>query len=248
MIVGANVKPVVPAVPAGAYFGVCVYDLFVGEQETKFEGKTSYRNQFMLGFEIMGQTREVDGKTVPAVLGRTFTVSARANSNFRKFIEGWLGKKFSDDEFMSLDTRQLLGRPAYLNVILNETGEYANIESAGQIPTGVPQPVAAGKMYHFDINDGFDEATFATLEEWMQEKIKKSTEYQKEHAPVQTVAVQPPITAQAVPAAIPGIPQYAPQNPMHGNPPAYYVQAPQGTGAAQGYEAVPDVPKGAIPF
>lgn len=248
MIIGANVKPIIPPVPAGAYFGVCVYDLFVGEQETKFEGKTNYRNQFMIGFELMGQTCEIDGEVKPRVLGRTFTVSARANSNLRKFIEAWLGKKFSDDEFMAFDTRQLLGKPAYLNVILNDTGEYANIESAGQIPPGIPVPAAMGKMYHFDINDGFDDAAFAGLEEWMQEKIKKSSEYKKEHVPVQTVAVQPPITAQAVPAAIPGIPQYAPQNPMQGNPPAYYGQAPQGTGMAQGYEAVPDVPKGVIPF
>ena len=83
----------------------------------------------------------------------------------------------------------LLGKAAMLNVVLNDTGEYANIDSIMGLPVGMPVPEATTTPYWFDLDDGFDQAAFEKLPEWAQEKIKKSTQWQKEFAPKTEVKV-----------------------------------------------------------
>jgi hypothetical protein len=47
--------------------------------------------------------------------------------------------------------------------------------------------------------DAWDDKVFETLPAWTQEQIKKSTQYQKDHAPETTVAVMEPLPAKEVP-------------------------------------------------
>lgn len=189
MKIGKNVKPSIPPVPGGTYMAVCIYSLGIGEQLCKYKDSTRYNNQVMIGFELIGQTVEIDGKQEPRVLGRTFNVAKSQNSGLRKFLGSWMGKALTDDEYMSFDTNTLLGKPAMLSVVLNDTGEYANIDGIMQIPEGIPEPKATITPYWFDLDDGFDQAAFEKLPEWAQEKIKKSTEYQKLYAPQEEVKI-----------------------------------------------------------
>lgn len=142
MKIGKNVKPSIPPVPGGTYMAVCIYSLGIGEQLCKYKDSTRYNNQVMIGFELIGQTVEIDGKQEPRVLGRTFNIAKSQNSGLRKFLGSWMGKALTDDEYMSFDTNTLLGKPAMLSVVLNDTGEYANIDGIMQIPAGIPEPKA----------------------------------------------------------------------------------------------------------
>lgn len=189
MKIGKNVKPSIPPVPGGTYMAVCIYSLGIGEQLCKYKDSTRYNNQVMIGFELIGQTVEIDGKQEPRVLGRTFNIAKSQNSGLRKFLGSWMGKALTDDEYMSFDTNTLLGKPAMLSVVLNDTGEYANIDGIMQIPAGIQEPGATITPYWFDLDDGFDQAAFEKLPEWAQEKIKKSTEYQKLYAPQEEVKI-----------------------------------------------------------
>ena len=196
-----NVKPTLPPIPGGTYLAICVYSIGIGEQLCEYEGKSkNYYNQVMLGFEICGQTIEIDGKQEPRVLGKTFNATKGKKSGLRKFIGAWEAKELSDDEYLDKDTNDYVGRAALLTVVLNETGEYSNIDGVAPLPVGlpidVPQPLS--KLIRFD-TDNWDDAGFNALPEWAQEKIKKSTQYQKEHLPVETVAVQ---GVQQAPAAV----------------------------------------------
>lgn len=187
-----NVKPTLPPIPGGTYLAICVYSIGIGEQLCEYEGKSKdYYNQVMLGFEICGHTIEIDGKQEPRVLGKTFNAVKGKKSGLRKFIGAWEAKELSDDEYLDKDTNDYVGRPALLTVVLNETGEYSNIDGIAPLPVGlpidVPQPLS--KLIRFGV-DEWDDAGFEALPEWAKEKIKKSTQYQKEHAPVETVAVQ----------------------------------------------------------
>ena len=56
------------------------------------------------------------------------------------------------------------------------------------IPKGFPTPTTTTEFIRWDM-DAWDDATFAKLPEWIQEKIKKSTQYQKEHAPETEIKV-----------------------------------------------------------
>jgi hypothetical protein len=86
-----------------------------------------------------------------------------------------------------------------LNVILNETGEYSNVDSIMPIPNGIPAPTSKTAFFTWDM-DQWDDSVFEKLPAWTQEQIKKSTQYQKDHAPVTTVEVKAPeVVQQAIP-------------------------------------------------
>ena len=224
-----NVKPSLPPLPGGNYLGILVYSIGIGEQLCEFENKSkSYNNQVMLGFEICGQTVEIDGKAEPRVLSKTFNISKSKKSSLRKFFSAWSAKELSDDEFLDLDTNDYVGKPAMLTVVLNDTGEYSNIDNIAPIPVGIPItiPNPLSPLIRFDM-DPWDQAAFEALPEWAQERIKKSTEYQKEHVPVQNVAIGQ-IPAQLQQFLNPG------------------ASAPAQT---PGFPAVPNgTPKGSVPF
>ena len=195
-----KVKPSLPPIPGGTYLGICVYSIALGEQLCEFEGKSKgYYNQVMLGFEICGQTVEIDGKQEPRVLSKTFNATKGKKSGLRKFLGAWEAKELTDDEYLDSDTNDYVGRAAFLTIVLNETGEYSNIDGIAPLPTGLPidVPKPMSQLILFDM-EPWDQKVFESLPEWAQERIKKSTEYQKEHAPVANVAVQTPQAAPGI--------------------------------------------------
>lgn len=194
MKVKDKAKAVLPPIPAGGYLAVCVgvYDL--GEQYSeKFK---NYSPKMTITFDIPAVTVEVDGKQEPRQLSREFTISGKNNSKLRAFISSWNGVQYSDESFGDFDLCNQLGKPAMINVILNETGEYANIDTIMPLFPGLPVPTTDTPLQTWDM-DQWDDKAFEALPGWVQEKIKKSTQYQKEHAPDTTVAVTPPAAPSA---------------------------------------------------
>lgn len=190
-------KPALPPVPAGQYLAICVgvYDL--GEQYSeKFK---NYSPKLMITFDIPSVTIEVEGKMEPRQLSREFTISGKSNSNLRAFISSWNGVQYSDEAFGEFDPLTQVGKPAMINVLLNETGEYANIDTIMPLFPGLPTPTTATPMMSWDM-DKWDDNLFNQLPVWVQEKIKKSTQYQKLHAPETTVEVKTaPASEEACP-------------------------------------------------
>lgn len=180
-------KPKVPPVEAGVYMAVCIGFIDLGEQYSdKFK---SYSSKGMYVWELPGETIEIDGEQMPRQLSKEFTISGSKKGNLRGFIESWNSKSYSDEEFMEFDLFEQIGKPCQLNVVLNETKEYANVDNLMPIPKGFPAPTTATKPIKWDM-DAWSDEVFATLPEWIQEKIKKSTQYQKEHAPDTTIEVK----------------------------------------------------------
>ena len=190
-------KPALPPVPAGQYLAICVgvYDL--GEQYS--EKYKNYSPKLMISFDIPSVTIEVEGKQEPRQLSREFTISGKNNSKLRAFISSWNGVQYSDEAFGEFDPLTQVGKPAMINVLLNETGEYANIDTIMPLFPGLAAPTTSTPLKIWDM-DHWDDKAFAELPGWVQEKIKKSTQYQKEHVPQTDVAVQPSV---AVPQAGP---------------------------------------------
>ncbi len=180
-------KPKVPPVEPGVYMAVCVGFIDLGEQYSDMF--KSYSNKGMYVWELPGETVEIDGEQKPRQLSKEFTISGSSKSNLRKFIESWNGKSYGDDEFMDFDLFDQVGKPCQLNVVLNETKEYANVDNLMPIPRGFPAPTTDTEQIRWDM-DKWDDAVFEKLPEWIQEKIKKSTQYQKDHAPAETVEVK----------------------------------------------------------
>lgn len=195
-------KPKAPPIPAGTYRARLVHIVDIGEQLCKGKKGDYYQNQVVFTFELIGKTREVDGRTQPADLSRTFGMTRGANSALRKFVQDWTGTKMSDEAWDEFDPGTLLNKTAMLSVVHNDTGEYANISAAMQPFEGDVYPNATMPLLYFDM-DVFDENILGNLPEWAQERIKKSSQYQKEHAPVTDVTMNSDTTAaQQNPAGV----------------------------------------------
>lgn len=179
-------KPKAPPVEPGVYMAVCIGFIDCGEQYSeKFK---SYSSKGMYVWELIGETIEVDGEQKPRQLSKEFTISGSSKSNLRKFIESWNSKTYSDDDFMEFDLFDQIGKPCQINVVLNETKEYSNVDNIMPIPRGFPVPTTDTPQIRWDM-DNWDDKVFTELPEWIREKIKKSTQYQKAHAPDTTITV-----------------------------------------------------------
>ena len=179
-------KPKVPPVEAGVYMAVCIGFVDLGEQYSEKFKNYSYKGMYI--WELPGETIEIDGEQKPRQLSKEFTISGSSKSNLRKFIETWNSKSYSDEDFMEFDVFEQVGKPCQLNVVLNETKEYANVDNLMPIPKGFPAPTTTTEHIKWDM-DAWNDDVFAKLPEWIQEKIKKSTQYQKEHAPETEIKV-----------------------------------------------------------
>lgn len=181
-------KPKTPPVEPGVYMAVCVGVIDLGEQYSeKFK---NYANKVKFVWSLPSETIEIDGKTEERQLSKEFTFSVSKKGGLRAFLESWNSKNYSDDEFCELDVFDQLGKPCQLQVVLNDTGEYSNVANLMPLPKGMPAPVSNTPFVTWDM-DKWDDAVFETLPEWTKEQIKKSTQYQKDHAPETVVEVKP---------------------------------------------------------
>lgn len=180
-------RPALPPVPAGQYLAVCVGVYDMGEQYS--EKYKNYSPKLMITFDIPSVTIEVDGKQEPRQLSREFTISGKNNSKLRAFISSWNGVQYSDEAFGEFDPLTQVGKPAMINVLLNETGEYANIDTIMPLFPGLTPPTTGTPLKVWDM-DKWDDKAFDELPAWVQDRIKKSSQYQKEHAPSTTIEVK----------------------------------------------------------
>lgn len=182
-------KPKVPPVEPGVYIAVCVGVIDLGEQYSeKFK---NYQNKVKFVWELVGETVEIDGETKPRQLQKEFTISSNKKGSLRPFISSWNSKQYSDEEFAEFELFDQLRKPCQLQVVLNETGEYSNVENLMPLPKGMPTPTPISECFTWDM-DKWDDAVFEKLPEWTQEQIKKSTQYQKEHAPETEIKIETP--------------------------------------------------------
>ena len=203
MIIGNKVKPKLPPIPPGMYAGICVGVVDLGEQRNEMRNK--YENRVQIIWELPTLPMiEVDGKPQPRQLSRTYTFTVSKKSNLRKLLTGWNGVQYSDEQIKALDLFSQLGKPCTLNVILNDTGEYSNIDSVTPLMQGYPIPTTATPFMKWDM-DEWDDAALETLPDWVKDKIKKSTQYQKAHPPTTTIDFAALSGAQAQQPAAPAV-------------------------------------------
>ena len=191
-------KPKVPPVEPGVYIGICIGVIDLGEQYSETFKK--YSNDVKIVWELAGETVEVDREQKPRQLSKDFAIATSKKSKLRAFLSSWNGKQYSDEEFAELELFDQLGKACQLNVVLNDTGEYANIDNLMPLPKGVPAPTTATPFIQWDMNN-WDDEIFKSLPDWVQEKIKKSTQYQKDHTPTDSIGFE---DEKPTPAASPG--------------------------------------------
>jgi hypothetical protein len=188
-------KPKTPPVEPGVYMAICIGCVDLGEQYNEtFKNRS---NKCLYIFELIGETIEVDGEMKPRQLSKEFAISSSSKSNLRKFIESWNGKSYTDDDFMELDLFDQIGKSCQINVVLNDTKEYANIDNLMPLPRGMAPFTTETPAVRWDMS-AWDDEVFKTLPEWIQDKIKKSTEYATDHAPETAIEVKDNVAGEDV--------------------------------------------------
>lgn len=185
----------IPPMEAGTYPAVCVGIVDLGEQYNEMFKK--YNDKLLIIWEIPSQTVEIDGENKPRWLSKDFAASLHEKSTLHKMLVSWRGKAFTEQEltedengFMQFSVLDMLGTGCFLQVIVEEkdSGSYNRITSVISLPAGMSTPITETQMIAFDL-DAWNDEVFNSLPEWIQERIKKSTQYQKLHVPTDPIDV-----------------------------------------------------------
>lgn len=185
-------KAEIPPVAEDTYTAILTGLCDLGNQINNYNGKSRWEHQVRFTFELVDETVEIDGEIKPRVVGREFRVSLNERSNMRKFIEGWRGK-FTEEELNGeFDLKSLLGKAGLLSVGLREkkdkSGFYNTVNSIMALPKKMQAPTTNSELLWFDIDEWDDEA-LAKFPQWIQDKVMKSEESQKRHAPDDTIEI-----------------------------------------------------------
>lgn len=195
------------AMESGTYIARCVVIAGVGTQEEQdFKTKVPrYVDEVYLVFEIIGYNRthkdgspfmiRVKGKDVPEpqTIRGTYTRSLGAKAKLARHLSGWLGK--DPGSFASFDLEsECLNKPCILNInkrVSESTGnEYNTIESISPLVRGMGEPgEAVMEPVCYDIND-HDDDKFYALPVWLQEVVKRSSEWADMNAASETINIE----------------------------------------------------------
>lgn len=127
-----------------------------------------------------------DGETLKLPKGQsaTYTMSMNEKANLRKTLESWRGKGFTAEELAAgFDISRIVGTPCLLNIIQQEGpngNTYNKITNVSKLPSGFTCPKQVNPTILFDITDPEqDLSVMDRIPAWIQERIRKSDEYQR---------------------------------------------------------------------
>lgn len=194
---GGNFK----RVPAGVFIGRCYSLIDLGTQLTTGQQYgEKLQHKIRIGWELFGEdengeplTVDVDGKTMPMTISKSYTVSLHEKSGLRKDLAAWRGRDFTDEEAKGFDVSKLIGAYCMVNVTTSESNgkTYSNVAGLTPLPGALknakPSPVHEHVLFDLDKPDM---AVFNSFHEKLQDAIKKSPEWARA-AGAQPVAHQP---------------------------------------------------------
>lgn len=168
--------------PSGSHPARCFRVIDMGTQTSTGQWGTKSQRKLLIQWELPTEThvfKEENGPE-PYSLSKTFTQSLHEKAGLRKFLEGWRGRSFTEEELKRFDVGTILGKPALLGVIheSKDGKTYANIASISVLPKGLACPPEVNKPCTLSLEqEEFDAKVFASLPAWMQGQIANSPEY-----------------------------------------------------------------------
>lgn len=184
-------------VPPGAYIGRCYSLIDLGTQLSTGQYGEKLQHKIRIGWELFGEdengeplTIEVDGRTMPMTISKSYTVSLHEKSGLRKDLAAWRGRDFTDEEAKGFDVQKLLGVYCMVNVTSSETNgkTYSNVAGLTPLPGALKnsKPAPVHEVVVFDL-DAPDMRVFNAFHEKLQETIKKSPEWARAAGRLQPV-------------------------------------------------------------
>lgn len=165
-------------IEAGAYIARCVQIIDLGDQYNDMSQK--YVRKTMLTFEIPSERVEIDGKSKPRLMSKTYTLSLNEKATLRKDLESWYGAL--DFPF---DIRRVMGLPCTINIVSKKSkngNDYSVIGSIGRPMKGIPVPEQETESLVYDIDSDDAIESVEKLPEWIQKTIKESPSFKTAQA------------------------------------------------------------------
>jgi len=176
MIASDNVGQPIPKLEGGVYTALSSAIIDLGNQTSEKFQKT--QRKFMMLWNIVGETVEVNGETLPRTMTKEYSFSLNEKSTLRKDLQAWRGKVFTEEELKGFNLLNILNKACQLQIILEEKNgkQYNNIASIMALPKG-SQIEELSNTYHFDIEDEGTYTNWEKIPNWIQERIKKADNY-----------------------------------------------------------------------
>ena len=167
--------------PAGVHVARCTKVVDIGTQ-TK-NGKSN--RKIMIAFELPNSIQS-DGDYAGEPFGASgwYNLFMSPQAFLRVDLESWRGVQFTTEQAEAFDILKLVGVPAFLNIVHEESNgkTYANIKAIMPLPDGTTCPPAVNECYGFSLEpEDFNVETFGKLTENMQSKIKETPEWAALH-------------------------------------------------------------------
>lgn len=163
--------------PEGNHPARCVQMIDLGTQANKFDPSKAPKRKVQLVFELPTELRD---DHTPHLLRQKFSLTMHEKGTLRKFLQGWRGRAFTEEEAKRFDITVLLGKACLLNVIHETKGEktYANITGATMLPKGMEAPAQITPTLEFSLDPGsYDGLVLEALADYLKDEIKESPEY-----------------------------------------------------------------------
>lgn len=194
-------------VEAGTYPARCYSMIHIGTTKENIMGEEKWLNKVRITWELPTELKEFkqgEGEK-PYVISKEFTLSMNEKANLRKFLEGWRGKGFSEDEAKAFDITALLGKPCMISVIhkVSKKGNtYAEISSCSTLPKSMTCPPQINASLELNYTDSWDNVEFSKLPDFIKDKMTQSKEFKAMMNPESidaTNGVEEPVAADDLP-------------------------------------------------
>ncbi len=179
-------------IPEGIYLATCVWVIDLWTQTRTFKEQEKQVHEIRFEFELPTMVIEYEDKetkekkTFTKTVWQNFTLSLSSKWNMRSFLESWRWKKFTKEELEGFNVGKVLWVSCQLQILHSEDGKYANIANVLPLMTGTAVQKWTREPIIFSIDEdakgnptGYDEAVFAKLPQWLQDKIMESAEMKK---------------------------------------------------------------------
>ncbi len=183
--------------PAGQYVGRCYKIIDMGTQTSTGQFGIKEQHKVMISWELLDEAKMADGR--PFSVSQFYTVSLHEKAKLRADLESWRGKKFTEEELKGFDLGTVLGAYCMIQVVHDETGKYANVQTIMSYKGDKPKPVNPNVV--FDIDEP-DMDVFNNLSENMQNKITNTPEWKTNHQetdklePIETAPTKPDVVIE----------------------------------------------------
>lgn len=167
-----------PLLAEGSYTAVCVELVDLGMQFSEKYDKVQRR--ISLGWEVVGETVEINGEAVPRVIRKEYTTSLHEKSSLRKDLQAWRGRAFTAEELGGFDLKNILGAPCMIQIIHVTSADgsktYDNIAAIMALPKGTKAESTLPSLY-FDLEEPETMGLYEMLPKYLRERIAKAENF-----------------------------------------------------------------------